>query len=78
MSSVPELPPFLEAVAKAPLIAIGRSGFAAPPGSTITGLAMPEVSATQVRDLVRTGGDAGALLPRDVLGYIATHDLYRQ
>jgi nicotinate-nucleotide adenylyltransferase len=66
-----------EVVAKAPLIAIGRSGFSVPPGSTVTGLQMPEVSATKVRELLQSGGDARALLPASVLRYIASHALYR-
>ena len=67
-------------VAKAPLIAIGRSGFSVPAGSTITGVVMPEVSATQIRELVATAGpdapELSALLPRDVLRYIAERRLY--
>jgi nicotinate-nucleotide adenylyltransferase len=67
-----------EVIAKAPLIAIGRSGFSVPAGSIVTGVTMPEISATQVRELLASGG-AGVeqLLPRDVLRYIATHNLYR-
>ena len=68
-----------DVVAKAPLIAIGRSGFTAPPGSVITGLTMPEVSATAVRQLLAEGGAAAgleALLPREVLRYIASRRLY--
>ena len=69
-----------EVVAKAPLIAIGRSGFAVPSGSTVTGVTMPEISATHIRDLVRTAGvdapELAQLLPREILRYIATHHLY--
>ncbi len=69
-----------DVVAAAPLIAVGRSGFAVPEGSTLTGLTMPEVSATQVRDLLGSGGvtapGLAGLLPREVLRYIARHDLY--
>lgn len=70
-----------EVVAKAPPIAIGRSGAAAPPGTTVTGVTMPEISATQIRDLIAKGtpiDDPGlaALLPREVLRYIASHGLY--
>ncbi|MEO8703497.1 MAG: nicotinate-nicotinamide nucleotide adenylyltransferase [Kofleriaceae bacterium] len=69
-----------DVVAKAPLIAVGRSGFTVPAGSTMTGVTMPEISATQVREMLAAGG-AGApglngLLPHKVLGYIATHRLY--
>jgi nicotinic acid mononucleotide adenylyltransferase len=42
---------------------------------------MPEISATQIRDLLAEGGvDApglSGLLPREVLRYIATHHLYQ-
>lgn len=67
-----------DVVAKAPLIAIGRSGHAAPPGSIMTGVTMPEISATRVRDLLRAGDleTASQLLPREVLRYIAEHTLY--
>src|SRR5262245_59117660 len=36
-----------ELVAKAPPIIVGREGFAAPPGSLVTGVAMPAISSTQ-------------------------------
>jgi len=73
-----------DVVARAPLIAVGRSGFALPAGSTVTGVTMPEVSATQIRELIAAGGTnapgpvrVDQLLPRDVLRYIATHHLYQ-
>lgn len=68
-----------DVVAKAPVIALGRTGFAAPPGTTLTGVTMPEISATRVRELVAAGDmeRAAALLPREVLRYIATHGLFR-
>ena len=66
-----------DVVARAPLIAIGRSGFAAPPGSTLTGVTMPEISATRVRELLaRRDPSVEQLLPRSVLRYIAEHRLY--
>lgn len=69
-----------DVVAKAPLIAIGRSGFTAPAGTTLTGVTMPEISATRVRELAAAGNLAApqltALLPADVLRYIAQHRLY--
>lgn len=66
-----------EVVARAPLIAIGRTGFPVPPGSTVTGVTMPEISATRIRALLRAGDPAAeALLPRGVLRYIAEHHLY--
>jgi nicotinate-nucleotide adenylyltransferase len=61
----------------APPIVIGRSGFPLPQGSIETGVVMPEVSATRVREML-AAGDAGvaALLPQTVLRYIARHGLY--
>jgi nicotinate-nucleotide adenylyltransferase len=69
-----------EVVAKAPLIAIGRSGHVAPPGTTLTGVTMPEISATRVRELLHAGDTEGAsqLLPRGVLRYIAERGLYHR
>lgn len=40
-------------------------------------LDLPDISSTQVRRIVRTGGDISALVPADVAAYIAAHDLYR-
>jgi nicotinate-nucleotide adenylyltransferase len=66
-----------DVVARAPLIVVGRGGHAVPPGSVATELAMPEVSATHVRDLLAHGGSGvTGLVPRDVLRYIAEHHLY--
>jgi nicotinate-nucleotide adenylyltransferase len=61
----------------APLIVIGRGGHALPPGSAATGIEMPEVSATQVREML-AAKDLGvtALVPQTVLRYIARHALY--
>jgi nicotinate-nucleotide adenylyltransferase len=62
----------------APPIVIGRSGFALPDGSTETGIAMPEISATRARALLAAGDPAAAaLLPRQILRYIAARGLYR-
>ena len=70
-----------EVTAAAPLIAVGRSGFPVPDGSIVTGIDMPEISASQVRDLLAAGGvnapGLSGLLPREVLRYIATNDLYQ-
>ena len=70
-----------DVVAKAPLIAIGRGGFPVPEGSIVTGVTMPEISATRIRDVLAAGGvvapELVALLPHQVLRYIASHDLYR-
>jgi nicotinate-nucleotide adenylyltransferase len=66
-----------EVTRRAPLIVIGRDGYALPPGSVASGIVMPEVSATRVREML-AGGDAGVstLLPQTVLRYIGRHGLY--
>ncbi len=66
-----------EVTRRAPLIVIGRAGFALPPGSIATGIVMPEVSATRVREmLAKQDAGVAALLPTTVLRYIARHGLY--
>jgi nicotinate-nucleotide adenylyltransferase len=68
-------------VALAPLIVIGRAGHPLPAGSTATGVVMPEVSATRIRELLAAEGPDSegvrALLPKDVLRYIADHALFQ-
>jgi len=67
-----------DVVARAPLIVVGRGGHALPPGSVATGVSMPEISATQVRDLLaQRASSVSGLVPRDVLRYIAEHHLYQ-
>jgi nicotinate-nucleotide adenylyltransferase len=62
----------------APPIVVGRTGFALPPGTTETGIVMPEISATAARALVAAGDPhAASLLPNDVLRYIAGRGLYK-
>ncbi|MDB4953197.1 MAG: nicotinate (nicotinamide) nucleotide adenylyltransferase [Myxococcales bacterium] len=66
-----------ELVVQAPLIVVGRGGVALPAGSTETGLAMPEVSATKIRELVAAGdASVATLVPRDIRRYITEHGLY--
>ena len=61
----------------APLVVIGRAGYALPPGSVATGIEMPEISATRVREMLAAGDPAAAaLVPQTVLRYIARHGLY--
>lgn len=72
----------------APPIVIGRSGYPLPAGSIETGITMPEVSATRVRELLAEAStnatgrqpnpvtEVAALLPQTVLRYIARHGLY--
>lgn len=67
-----------DVVARAPLIVVGRTGHPLPPGSVATEVAMPEISATRIRDLLAVGAsDVSGLVPRDVLRYIAQHTLYK-
>lgn len=68
-----------ELVAKAPLIIVGRTGHAVPAGSVVTGVTMPEISSTRIRELLAAGDtdELPGLLPKSVLGYIAQHRLYR-
>ena len=62
---------------RAPLIVIGRTGYTVPAGSVKTGVVMPEVSATRVRELLGAKDAAvSSLLPATVLRYIARHGLY--
>jgi len=72
-----------DVVAAAPLIVIGRPGHPLPEGSAATGLTMPEVSSTQVREALRGEGaprcdaELRSLLPASVLEYIDSRKLYR-
>jgi nicotinate-nucleotide adenylyltransferase len=71
-----------DVVARAPLIVVGRTGYPVPlalaPGSSATKVTMPEISATRVRDLLaQRAPDVTGLVPRDVLRYIAQHNLYQ-
>jgi nicotinate-nucleotide adenylyltransferase len=65
-----------DVIARAPLIIIDRGGH--PPSGSAPDVTMPEVSATRVRELLARGAsDVGGLVPRDVLRYIAQHNLYQ-
>ncbi len=72
-----------DVVATAPVIVVGRPGHALPDGSTATGLTMPAISSTQVRerlhaaDAPRCDAELRSLLPASVLEYIGTRKLYR-
>lgn len=64
-------------VARAPLIVVGRGGYTLPAGSQATGVEMPEVSATRIRELLaHKDPSVSSLLPQTVLRYIARHGLY--
>lgn len=60
----------------APPIVIGRAGHL-PAGAKATGLAMPEVSSSEVRQRLASGDAVGDLLPREVVRYIGERGLYR-
>jgi nicotinate-nucleotide adenylyltransferase len=63
-----------EVVRRAPPIVIGRSGH---PQYFETGVVMPEISATRVRELLAAHDpQVASLVPREVLRYIAEHGLY--
>ena len=67
-----------DVVAKAPLILVGRGGYEVPEGSALTGVTMPEISATRVRERLAAGDPSvSSLLPKTVLSYIERHGLYR-
>ena len=66
-----------EVARRAPPILLGRAGYVIPAGSVQTGVEMPEISATRVRELLAAQDPAvSSLLPATVLGYIARHGLY--
>jgi len=71
-----------DVVARAPLIVVGRTGHALPAGSTQTGVAMPEISSTRIRELLASDPNnpervaLAGLVPKEVLWYIARHHLY--
>ena len=57
-------------------IVIGRR--AAVGAADHTPITMPEVSSTEVRQLLRAGKSAEGLVPRTVLDYVYRHGLYRE
>jgi nicotinate-nucleotide adenylyltransferase len=56
-----------------PFIVVGRAGFDA----QVAPVALPAVSSRQVRAALAAGGDVRGLVPRAVLDYISTHNLYK-
>jgi len=66
-----------DVVKAAPPIIIGRAGHL-PAGITATGVAMPEISSTEIRAQLAAGHPeaVAALVPASVLWYIAGHNLY--
>lgn len=66
-----------EVVQQAPPIVIGRGGVVAPQHATVTEYAMPDISSTEVRRRLQAQEPVNWLVPRRVLGYIASKGLYR-
>ena len=58
----------------APPIIVRRAGY---PAEGVSGPELPEVSSTQLRELLRAGGSTEGYLDREVAAYIAKHGLYR-
>jgi nicotinate-nucleotide adenylyltransferase len=67
-----------EVAALAPPIVVGRDGHDLPPGAVVTGVSMPAISSTRIRESIARGDLAAltGLLPRQVLRYIAERGLY--
>jgi nicotinate-nucleotide adenylyltransferase len=57
-------------------VVVGRRG--ARGAADHTAVTMPEVSSSEVRQLLRAGKSAEGLVPRTVLDYIYRHGLYRE
>jgi len=75
---LPEVPSWLggaELQRTVPFIVVGRAGF--PAADLHLPVALPAVSSRQVRAALAAGGDVGGLVPRAVLDYISTHNLYK-
>jgi nicotinate-nucleotide adenylyltransferase len=64
-----------ELQASVPFVVVGRGG--AGPGVGRGGVAMPEVSSTEVRQALREGKSVEGLVPRAVLDYIYERGLYK-
>lgn len=66
-----------EVCRRAPPIVVGRGGVTPPPGATVTELAMPIVSSTEVRRRLAARQEVADLLPAAVFRYIDERGLYR-
>jgi nicotinate-nucleotide adenylyltransferase len=68
---------FDRVVELAPLLVLGRAGFAAEGAPWPV---LPEISSSAIRDAIHGGRstELGALVPRAVLSYIDAHGLYRE
>lgn len=73
---VPEIPRWHEGhriPELATLVVVGRGGYL----DGTEDIVMPNISSTEIRRRLAAGEPADALVPRDVLAYIAAHGLYR-
>jgi len=66
-----------ELMKRAPAIVVGRSGVALPKRVTVTGVAMPAISGTEIRKRLGQGREVAGLLPTSVLRYIRSRKLYQ-
>jgi nicotinate-nucleotide adenylyltransferase len=65
-----------EVCRRAPPIVVGRGDHPAPAGAVVAPLTIPAISSSDVRRRLAQGLDVSGLLPRAVLGYIASRGLY--
>jgi nicotinate-nucleotide adenylyltransferase len=83
LADTPKWHRWADVVAAAPLIVVGRPGHALPDGSSATGVTMPAISSTHIREAVhaaaapRCDAELRSLLPASVLEYIDSRKLYR-
>ncbi len=66
---------FERVCALAPLLVVGRAGYAT--GGNLTSIELPNVSSTEVRRRLRAGESVDGLVPDAVAQYAQAHGLYR-
>lgn len=60
----------------APLLSVGRSGYAEAHDADGNTPMLPQVSSSEARATIARGGDVSAWLPARVLAYLSAHNLY--
>lgn len=60
----------------APLLSVGRTGYADESGAAGSTPMLPQVSSSETRATIARGGDVSAWLPARVLAYLTAHGLY--
>jgi len=60
-----------------PFLVLGRSGFKEPTQLPQSPVTLPEISSSQVRELLRAGRPVRDLVPEEVASYIRENSLYR-